>query len=146
MADLSLDANGLRGAILLQAGVYEVSYPGLTVYDSGIVIRGEGQGETGGTKIIYTSTISDSYAVTLGFTNGGLENIEQGAVTFPVTDLYVPVGSKSLTITDASSISPGDRIVIKLQPNDDWLLHSKYEYFASSLLFTAHVNSSSVVP
>lgn len=110
----------------MQAGDYEISHPGLTVYDSGIVIRGQGQGETGGTKLIYTSTISDSYAVTLGFTNGGLENVEPGAITYSVTDSYVPVGSKTLSITDASSFSPGDRIVLKLQPNDDWLLHSKY--------------------
>lgn len=125
MAALPLDANGLRGAVLLQAGVYEVSHPGLVVYDSGVVIRGQGQGETGGTKIIFASTIRDSYAVTLGFTNGGLENIEPGAVKYPVTNSYVPVGSKSLSITDASSFSPGDRIIIKFQPNDDWLLHSK---------------------
>ena len=131
MAALPLDTNGLRGAVLLKAGVYEVSYPGLTIYDSGIVIRGEGQGDVGGTKIIYTSTISDSYAVTLGFTNGGLDNIEPGLVTYAVTDAYVPVGSKTISITDASTHSPGDRILIKLQPNDDWLLHSKSNTNAS---------------
>ena len=112
---------------MLEAGIYEVSDPGLNIIDSGIVLRGRGQGDgIGDTKIVFTSTVSDSYAVTLGFSNGGLDNIEPGEVTYPVTDSYVPVGSKTLSITDASTYTVGDRIIVKLQPNDDWLLHSKY--------------------
>lgn len=126
VANLTLDANGFRGAILLEAGYYEVSYPGLKVYDSGIVIRGQGQGETGGTIINYTSTVGgEDYAITLGFTNGGLDNIDGGA-EYNVTDSYVPVGSMSLNVTDASTFSVGDRIVLKLLPNDDWILHSTF--------------------
>ena len=114
---------------MLEAGIYEVSDPGLNIIDSGIVLRGRGQGDgIGDTKIVFTSTVSDSYAVTLGFSNGGLDNIEPGEVTYPVTDSYVPVGSKTLSITDASTYTVGDRIIVKLQPNDDWLLHSKYLY------------------
>eukprot|EP00339_Tiarina_fusa_P000739 CAMPEP_0117014640 /NCGR_PEP_ID=MMETSP0472-20121206/11839_1 /TAXON_ID=693140 ORGANISM="Tiarina fusus, Strain LIS" /NCGR_SAMPLE_ID=MMETSP0472 /ASSEMBLY_ACC=CAM_ASM_000603 /LENGTH=940 /DNA_ID=CAMNT_0004718249 /DNA_START=59 /DNA_END=2877 /DNA_ORIENTATION=- len=123
VAALPLDADGFRGAVLLEAGVYSVGAPGLQVYDSGIVIRGQGQGETGGTKIVFTSTETDSYAVTLGFTNGGLDNVEPGDVTYPITDSYVPVGSKSFTLSDASSFAVGETIVIQLQPNDDWILH-----------------------
>jgi hypothetical protein len=124
VATLPLDSNGFRGAVLLTAGVYEVSHPGIRVYDSGIVIRGEGQG-TGGTTILYTSTIADD-AITLGFTNGGYTNIEPNVATYNVTDPFVPVGTKTLSISDASTISPGDRIIIQLLPNDDWLLHSTY--------------------
>lgn len=112
---------------MLEAGDYEVSDPGLTVYDSGVIIRGQGQGDgTGATRIIFTSTLSDSYAITLGFTNGGLENVEPNSATYTVTDSYVPVGSKTMTISDASTMNVGDRIIIKLQPNSDWLLHSKF--------------------
>ena len=114
VAALPLDGNGIRGAVLLEKGEYEVSYPGLNVYDTGVVIRGKGQGATGGTKIVYTSTTRDSYAITLGFTNGGLANIEPGEATFPVSDSYVAVGSKKFSITDASTFSVGDRIIIKL--------------------------------
>ena len=131
-----LDANGVRGAVLLTAGTYEVSHPGVNVYDSGIVIRGQGQQDDtqGGTKIIFTSTTKESYAVTLGFTNGGLENIETNGVTYAVTDSYVPVGSRTLSITDASTFAPGDRIIVKLQPNEDWLLHSTYTFNFALLL------------
>lgn len=126
VAALPLDANGFRGAVLLKAGQYNISHPGLHVYDSGIVIRGEGQSETG-TTILYTSTIADD-AITLGFTNGKYENMEPNGVTYSVTDSFVPVGTNSLNITDASALSPGDDIVVQLTPNDDWLLHSTYTY------------------
>eukprot|EP00977_Amphora_coffeiformis_P002918 scaffold561_cov162-Amphora_coffeaeformis.AAC.19 len=123
VAALELDADGFRGAVLLEAGEYEVSYPGLEVLESGIVIRGQGQGEINGTKIVYTSTIQDSFAVTLGQFSGGLENIEPDGVAYSITDSYVPVGTRSFNITDASSLSVGDHILIELLPNDDWILH-----------------------
>eukprot|EP00977_Amphora_coffeiformis_P007766 scaffold1697_cov180-Amphora_coffeaeformis.AAC.2 len=114
--------NGFRGAVLLKAGLYEVSNPGIYVHDSGIVLRGEGQGASG-TTILYTSTIADD-AITLGFTNGGYDNTELNDNVYDIVDPFVPVGSKTITITDASTLSPGDEIIIKLQPNSDWLLHS----------------------
>ena len=124
VAALPLDANGFRGAVLLKAGQYNVSHPGLNVFDSGIVIRGEGQGESG-TTILYTSTISDD-AITLGFTNGKYENMEPNGVTYSVTDSFVPVGTNILNIADASALSPGDNIIVQITPNDDWLLQSTY--------------------
>lgn len=117
---------GFRGAVLLKAGEYLVSDPGLKVYESGIVIRGEGQGAVGGTTIVFTSTIKTSDAITLGFTNGQTVNVEPGGVTYSVTDSFVPVGSMTISITDASLLSPGDQILIQLMPNNDWLLHSTY--------------------
>ena len=103
-----------------------MSYPGLEVLESGIVIRGQGQGEMNGTKIIYTSTIRDSFAITLGQFRGGLDSIEPDGVAYSITDSYVPVGATSFNITDVSSFSVGDPIIIELLPNDDWLLHSRY--------------------
>src|SRR5690606_24275968 len=43
---LPLDPTGFRGALLLRAGYYRISAP-LRVQASGVVIRGEGQGDTG---------------------------------------------------------------------------------------------------
>ncbi|HDY87722.1 MAG TPA: hypothetical protein ENH82_06330, partial [bacterium] len=43
---LPLDENGFRGAVLLKMGYYELSSP-LHISASGVVLRGEGQGETG---------------------------------------------------------------------------------------------------
>ena len=122
MAALPLDANGFRGAVLLEAGIYEVSEPGLVVEHSGFVIRGEGQG-AGGTTITFTSTNRDANTITLGPSAGSEVMV---GTEYSVTDSYVPTGSKTLSITDASSFAPGDRIVVQFLPNDDWLLHSTY--------------------
>ena len=119
------DANGIRGAILLKAGSYKIGNPGLHVYDSGIVIRGEGQGVSG-TVLTFTSAVKESNAITLGKANGKAENIEPNQATYSVTDAYTPVGSLTLNIADASTISPGDDIIVQLMPNDDWLYQSTY--------------------
>ncbi|MFT3935722.1 MAG: hypothetical protein QM726_18990 [Chitinophagaceae bacterium] len=53
-AGLPLDANGFRGAVLLQKGNYEVSGQ-LRITASGVVLRGSGAGDNG-TIIIGAST------------------------------------------------------------------------------------------
>jgi hypothetical protein len=125
LAKEPLGPDGFRGAILLRRGVYTVPHPGLQVLHSGIVLRGEGQGNNG-TKLIFTSTFGDSNTITLGQFKGKFTNVEPGWVTYEVTDNFVPVGTRTIHITNTSTISPGDRIRIQLLPNDDWLLHSTY--------------------
>jgi hypothetical protein len=49
-----LDRNGFRGAVLLKAGLYRMATP-ITIQASGVVLRGEGMGDTG-TILIGTGT------------------------------------------------------------------------------------------
>src|SRR5688572_21149590 len=51
---LPLDPTGLRGAVLLRAGYYRMAMP-LRIQASGVVLRGEGMGDTG-TVLIGTGT------------------------------------------------------------------------------------------
>ena len=51
---LPLDRNGFRGAVLLRAGYYRMAMP-VRVQASGVVLRGEGMGDTG-TILIGTGT------------------------------------------------------------------------------------------
>lgn len=115
---LTPDANGFRGAVLIEAGDYEVSEPGLAVTTSGVVIRGEGSAETGGTTITYTSTNRDSNLVNFGASTGG--PLLTGSKV-DITDTYVAVGAKSFTVADASSFAVGDQIIVELHPNNDWI-------------------------
>ena len=48
------DANGFRGAVLLRAGYYRLATP-LRIQASGVVLRGEGMGDTG-TVLVGTGT------------------------------------------------------------------------------------------
>src|SRR6185295_15805053 len=54
LSALPLDANGFRGALLLRAGYYRMAMP-VFIRASGIVLRGEGMGDTG-TILIGTGT------------------------------------------------------------------------------------------
>ena len=54
VAALPLDRNGFRGTVLLRAGYYRLATP-LTINASGIVLRGEGMGDTG-TILVGTGT------------------------------------------------------------------------------------------
>jgi hypothetical protein len=51
---LPLDSNGVRGAVLLRAGYYRMATP-VTITASGVVVRGEGMGDTG-TILVGTGT------------------------------------------------------------------------------------------
>ncbi|MCC7043537.1 MAG: hypothetical protein IT183_06730 [Acidobacteria bacterium] len=51
---LPLDANGLRGAVLLKAGVYRMAMP-IRIQAGGVVLRGEGMSDTG-TILVGTGT------------------------------------------------------------------------------------------
>ena len=51
---LPLDANGFRGALVLKAGYYRMATP-IQIRASGVVLRGEGMGDTG-TILIGTGT------------------------------------------------------------------------------------------
>src|SRR4051794_24722120 len=54
VAALPLDRNGFRGTVLLRAGYYRMAAP-VTINASGIVLRGEGMGDTG-TILVGTGT------------------------------------------------------------------------------------------
>jgi hypothetical protein len=54
VSSLPLDANGFRGAVVLKAGYYRMATP-LRIQASGVVLRGEGMGDTG-TVLIGTGT------------------------------------------------------------------------------------------
>lgn len=136
------DSNGIRGAVLLRAGTYRISSP-LTISQSGIVLKGEGDGhesvmhhskplgpdrwfdyshgekeEKGVTKLIAT-WISDSYdkntaLITIG---GGKA---QDIWSTEITDQYVPVNAVSIHVKDVSGLAAGDVIRIERAVNGAW--------------------------
>lgn len=136
------DADGFRGAVLLKAGTFRIGRP-VRIAQSGIVIRGEGDGhasirrhdrplgpgnwfdyaqsedpEPGVTKVVAT-WVSDSYnknEALFDFSGGSAEYGEEIAVT----DQYVPVGAHTLRLADAGAFRPGDNIRIRRPVNAAW--------------------------
>lgn len=135
-------ADGFRGALLLRAGTFRISRP-IRIGQSGIVIRGEGDGheqirrhdkplgpknwfdyaqtelpEPGVTKVVAT-WVSDSYnknEALFDFSGGAAEEETEVAVT----DLYVPAGTRTLHLADVSGFRPGDNVRIRRAVNAAW--------------------------
>jgi hypothetical protein len=120
-----LDANGFRGAVVLKAGYYRMAMP-VRIQASGVVLRGEGMGDTG-TILIGTGT---------GRTGGGAPGGNQGTLVLiggvsgvttkdetkqAIIDDYVPVGARSFKVTSVRGFRPGDTIVVRRIGNQDWI-------------------------
>jgi hypothetical protein len=128
---LPLDRSGFRGAVLLRAGYYRMATP-IRVQASGVVLRGEGMGDTG-TVLIGTGTGRTAAA---GGPGGGgfgggqptLIRIAGGSgVTVKdearqlVLDEHVPVGARRFKVASARGFKPGDTVIVRRIGNSDWI-------------------------
>ncbi|WP_423275095.1 hypothetical protein, partial [Escherichia coli] len=98
-----LDATGFRGAILLKRGLYKIA-TSLRLEASGVILRGEGNTENG-TRIQLTAA---TQMPLLRVTGSGTPREIPGTRT-QVTDNYVPAGTHSLTVSDATRYKAGDK-------------------------------------
>jgi hypothetical protein len=112
VAALTPDANGFRGAILFKAGTYNVSDP-INITESGIVLRGEGNG----THFVATKTSQYTLFRFAGSTGTALSNSSLKAVT----DSYVPIGAKQVTVSNGHTFAVGNDVFIHHIPNQAWV-------------------------
>jgi hypothetical protein len=113
--------NGFRGAVLLSAGTFICSSP-INISASGIVLRGTGSGE-GGTTIVMAG---DRHAAIVigGRINYSEPNVLNGDVSASETliaDEYVPSGSLSFHVLEASHFQVGDMITIRRPLTNAWV-------------------------
>ena len=114
-----LDDDGHRGALLLRRGIYHVK-GALQINHSGIVLRGEGDGPKG-SIIVATGYDDIKYRRTL-ITVGNEDEIVLGEKAGqPITDRYVPVGAREISVADASGFKIGDRVVIHRPSSPEWI-------------------------
>lgn len=117
VSELPIGPDGFRGAVLLTAGEYTVAET-LNVGTSGVVIRGEGSQDIGGTRITYTATTQSNL---FEVDNSGDQPREVSGTRQDIVDPYVPVGAKYFQVADASGYSAGDQIIIQNTMNQQWL-------------------------
>ncbi len=115
IAAMPVGANGFRGVLMLNAGVYYITNP-ITIGTSGIVIRGAGSG-TSGTILRRTTDNEDAITIDNG---GGLKS--QVGSTLNITTTYVPVGATYFALDSVSGLSVGDTISISRNPTKAWIL------------------------
>lgn len=111
---LPQDANGIRGAILLKAGTYELNGL-LTISKSGVVLRGEGQGEKG---TILKDLVPGQHSF-IRIKGSGKGHGESTSVK--ITTEYVPTGATVINVENAKGFKAGDSIMVVRQPNQQWI-------------------------
>jgi hypothetical protein len=115
------DANGYRGALLLKKGTYEVNGT-LVISKSGIVIRGEGEGESG---TVIRETAKRKLNLFSFEGNGRPEPEESTRV--PVTEDFVPAGRKYIEIANSSLFKAGDSVLVYRPGTDNWVSDLKMD-------------------
>jgi len=115
VAAMPVQPNGFRGAILLQAGTYEVDGQ-IFLNASGIVLRGSGQDAATGTVLLASGT--PRRVILAG---GAGSATQSGTTTWHIVDSYLPLGATQLTLSDASGLNVGDDIVIQRPEEQGWI-------------------------
>ena len=113
VSKLPIGRDGLRGAILLEKGIHQVSGI-LKIEQSGVVIRGEGF-STNGTTIL-ASGLDRIGVIKI---SGKADVIEQAPIQ--ITDKYVPVNAMKFTVANTSSLKIGDHITIHRPSTKEWI-------------------------
>lgn len=119
----SVQEDGFRGALLLEKGLYEVNGT-IKLNASGIVLRGEGEGENPDSNtVIYGKGNSPNQRTILvagGGTSTKWDDEISGTKTNILTDTIL-VGKKRFEVEDASAYSIGDNIIIYHPCTEAWL-------------------------
>jgi len=117
VAAMPLDSNGFRGAILFNAGTYDISDT-VIIPASGIVLRGVGF-DGNGTNFIGTKTSQFTLFSFLGAS--GTAYVSGSSTRKAITDLYVPIGKKQITVASGHTFAVGDKVFVHRIPNAAWI-------------------------
>jgi hypothetical protein len=115
VSQLPADAMGLRGAVLLRKGSYDIAGK-LLVHTGGVVLRGEGS-HAEGTVLRATGAVRRNV---LEIGSGAGPTILPGTEQ-EITDLYVPSGARTFQVADASQYKAGDTVLVRRVGNERWL-------------------------
>src|SRR5215467_535716 len=110
---LAPDASGIRGAVLLLPGVYEVDGT-LSITASGVVLRGSGSGTNG--SVITMGGSPHLFLSIQG--SGSWQTVGSSAA---IIDSYVPSGTMSFDVDNVSGFGLGDTILIRRPVTAAWV-------------------------
>jgi hypothetical protein len=114
---LPLDKSGFRGAVLARMGYYKMATP-LRIQASGVVLRGEGMGDTGTVLVGTGNSRAQQALVIIGGQTG---RVASDATKQVVSDEYVPLGARSFRVAAAGGLKPRDTVIVRRIGNQDWI-------------------------
>ncbi len=120
------DENGFRGAVLLKAGTYQVSGQ-IKISASGIVLRGEGETDSG--TVIIAEGTSDRDLIKV---DNGTSGTVNSASRVSIVEDYIPVGRKYVVVINASGYAEGDHIALYRQGTSQWISDIKMNQLTNS--------------
>ncbi len=112
---LDLRKDGLRGAVLLKAGTYNL-FSVLEIRASGVVLRGEGDSENG--TVLVDQVKEKNNFITV---SGSGELMEVPDTRQEVTDDYVPSGERVIGVMDGSRFRVGDSVCVFRPGTEEWI-------------------------
>ncbi|QDV84293.1 GEVED domain-containing protein [Planctomycetes bacterium TBK1r] len=119
VGSLPVASDGYRGVVQLTAGEYQIS-DRLTILDSGVVLRGVGDGDDPLTSTILRATgTTQRSVIVVGRSSGFASGIAN--TTHNIVDKYVPVGATSLRVDSTANWSVGDPVVVKRPSTAEWI-------------------------
>jgi Ca2+-binding RTX toxin-like protein len=113
---LPLNAEGFRGAILLTAGNYPIA-GSLNIDASGVVLEGQGNNATTGTRLEATGT---STRMLINISGTGNAHPIAGT-THNITDNYVPVGATTFDVDSTAGLTVGQSVIVERPSTQAWL-------------------------
>ena len=116
VAALPLDERGMRGAVELGPGTFTIG-GSLKLVQSGVVLRGHGSEPTSGTVLRGVGT--PRALIQVG--PKGVKRKSGGRETYPISDVYVPVGARSFTLAHVRDLKPGDDIIVHRPKTQRWI-------------------------
>ncbi|TKC10919.1 pectate lyase [Pedobacter polaris] len=113
VSKLPIGRDGLRGAVLLEKGLYKVAGT-LKITASGVILRGSGM-DNGGT-LIQASGLDRIGVIRI---LGKSDRLEEAAVQ--ITDEYVPVNAMKFSVGNAANFRVGEQILIHRPSTKEWI-------------------------
>lgn len=125
VAGLPAGKDGIRGAVLLNKGIYELN-GSLKINATGVILRGSGMGSNG-TILVAAGTDRETFIHVSG------KNDRQTEKEIKITDAYVPVNANTLHIAAGADIKTGDMVRVHRPSTQAWINTIKTDHFGGGL-------------
>lgn len=132
VALLPVDANGFRGAVLLQKGTYEVLGQ-IKINVSGVVLRGSGMNGNG--TVLVGAGSTRTVLVNVGIRRKANSNLPPANFYgMKITDAYVPVNAMSFNVDSSIAFKDhSNKIIIRRPSTQKWITTLGTEIFGGGI-------------